>query len=169
MVPSSLGGVTATPASSFAETSRCRRSSGSSWMRTRRLTTLSCLPSSLNPSPISRFIRSDSRFPRLWAVFLLTSCCIDKSIVDLWEGVDLDTNTLGKEVKAAFGASWKDTPCDSSLVDGEINPGSPAVLVVYASAIRLLELLRGFKPFTRECRLAKLFSRHIKVEEQLSL
>ncbi|KAI4370414.1 hypothetical protein MLD38_018768 [Melastoma candidum] len=90
----------------------------------------------------------------------------DKSIVDLSEG---DINNLGKEVKAAFGTSWKDTLCDNSLVDGEINPGNPAVLVISASAIRVLELLSGLKPFTKDCRLAKLFSRHIKIEEQVTL
>ncbi|KAF9610010.1 hypothetical protein IFM89_019650, partial [Coptis chinensis] len=39
-------------------------------------------------------------------------------------------------------------------------------LQIEASAIRSLELLRGLRPLTVECSAAKLFAKHMKVEDQ---
>ncbi|KAM1797646.1 hypothetical protein ACFX12_031804 [Malus domestica] len=93
----------------------------------------------------------------------------DKCILDLSESLDQDVSSLLKHVKEAFGPSWKQELCGKDLVDGKIDPGSPAVLIISTSALRAIELLRGFRLLTNECRAAKLFSKHMKVEEQVSL
>ena len=36
-------------------------------------------------------------------------------------------------------------------MEGKIDPGNPAVLIISASALRSLEFLRGIRPWTREC------------------
>ncbi|QHO36469.1 hypothetical protein DS421_9g284050 [Arachis hypogaea] len=59
--------------------------------------------------------------------------------------------------------------CEPGLVPGEVLPGSPAILIVASSALRSLHLLRGFRSFTKECHAAKLFSKHMKLEEQVSV
>jgi hypothetical protein len=46
-------------------------------------------------------------------------------------------------MKAAFGPSWKQVLCEGKLVEGIIDPGSPAVLIISTSALRSLELLRS--------------------------
>lgn len=45
-------------------------------------------------------------------------------------------------MKVAFGPSWKDVMCGKKLLEGKIDPGSPAVLIISASALRSIELLR---------------------------
>lgn len=45
-------------------------------------------------------------------------------------------------MKAAFGPSWKEVLCEGQLKDGKIDPGSPAVLIISAAALRSLEFLR---------------------------
>lgn len=45
--------------------------------------------------------------------------------------------------------------------------GCPAALIVTASAIRAVEMIRELADFHRACRIAKLFSKHFKVQEQL--
>ncbi|KAI3408918.1 uncharacterized protein J3R85_019984 [Psidium guajava] len=93
----------------------------------------------------------------------------DTCILELSQGPELDFNTLGKQVKAAFGPSWKGVLCEGTLDQGKIDPGSPAIFAITASAIRTIELLKGFRSLTRECHAAKLFSKHIKVEEQVAM
>ncbi|KAK7857059.1 protein cmss1 [Quercus suber] len=74
----------------------------------------------------------------------------DTCIVELSQGTDQDVENLGKHMKAAFGASWKEVLCGKQVLEGKVDPGSPALLVV-------------------NCHAVKLFSKHMKVEEQVSL
>ncbi|GAV58954.1 hypothetical protein CFOL_v3_02487 [Cephalotus follicularis] len=90
-------------------------------------------------------------------------------IVDLSGDIGEDMETLGKHMKKAFGQSWRQVLCQGQLVEGLIDPGSPAVLIISTSALRSIELLRGVRSLTKECHSAKLFSKHMKVEEQVSL
>ncbi|OWM67660.1 hypothetical protein CDL15_Pgr024745 [Punica granatum] len=80
-------------------------------------------------------------------------------ILDLPECSDGDDKSLGKQIKVAFGPSWKEVLYEKDLVGGKVDPGSPAVLVIAT----------GFRSLTKECNAAKLFSKHIKVEEQVTL
>ncbi|XP_008776739.2 protein CMSS1 [Phoenix dactylifera] len=93
----------------------------------------------------------------------------DTSMVRLAEDMDQDVENLSKHMKAIFGTLWKEVLCEGNLSEGTIDAGSPAVLIISTSALRSLELLRGLKPLTRECRPAKLFAKHLKVEEQVGL
>ncbi|KAM0940901.1 putative protein Cms1 [Dioscorea sansibarensis] len=92
----------------------------------------------------------------------------DTSVVELPQDVAQDVDNFSENIKTAFGDSWREALCEGKLSEG-IDPGSPAVLVVSASALRSLELLRGLKKFTKECRPAKLFAKHMKVEDQVSI
>ncbi|XP_059318311.1 uncharacterized protein LOC132068663 isoform X2 [Lycium ferocissimum] len=76
-------------------------------------------------------------------------------------------SALADHMKVAFGSSWKEILCEKEL-DGKIDPGQPALLVISLSALRSLDLLRELRPLTSECRAAKLFSKHMKIEEQAS-
>ncbi|BAT93515.1 hypothetical protein LR48_Vigan02g275800 [Vigna angularis] len=80
-----------------------------------------------------------------------------------------DVQILGKTVKAVFGSSWREHLCEGSVVEGKVNPGSPAVLIISSSALRCIHLLRGFRSFTKQCHAAKLFAKHLKLQEQISL
>ncbi|KAJ4723030.1 Protein CMSS1 [Melia azedarach] len=93
----------------------------------------------------------------------------DSCILELSESLNQDAKTLGKHMKVAFGSSWKEVLCEGHLLEGKIDPGCPAALIISSSAIRSIELLRGLQPLTRECHAVKLFSKHMKVEEQVSL
>ncbi|XP_054822764.1 uncharacterized protein LOC129321061 [Prosopis cineraria] len=90
-------------------------------------------------------------------------------ILELHQDSNEDVKSLGKNIRAAFGQSWKEVLCEGQLVEGKVDAGSPAVLIVSSSALRSIELLRGFRSLTKECRAVKLFSKHMKVEEQVSL
>ncbi|KAJ1382419.1 Protein Cms1 [Sesbania bispinosa] len=93
----------------------------------------------------------------------------DTCILEVSQDADSDVKIFGKNIKAAFGASWKEVLCEGQLIEGKINAGSPAVLILSASALRCIHLLRGFRSMTKECHAAKLFSKHMKVEEHVSL
>lgn len=82
---------------------------------------------------------------------------------------DSDVNILCQNIKAAFGVSWKEALCQAQLIEGKVNAGCPAVLIVSCSALRCIHLLRGFRSITKQCYAAKLFSKHMKLEEQISL
>lgn len=90
----------------------------------------------------------------------------DDRIVELSEEIDRSTEKLGTRVKAVIGPIWKESLCN---VDKAGDPGSPVVLVLCSSAIRCVELLRGMKAFIGKVKPAKLFAKHIKVEEQVTL
>lgn len=89
--------------------------------------------------------------------------------VELSQESGQDVMALGSHMKVAFGPSWKQVLCEGKLVEGIIDPGSPAVLIISTSALRSLELLRGVRSLTKECHAAKLFSKHMKVEEQVAM
>ncbi|KAG8644272.1 protein CMS1 [Manihot esculenta] len=93
----------------------------------------------------------------------------ETSFLELSQELGQDVQALGKQMKAAFGSSYKEVLCEGQLVEGKIDPGSPAVLIVSTSALRAIELLRGVRTLTRECHAVKLFSKHMKVEEQVAL
>ncbi|XP_010245777.1 PREDICTED: protein CMSS1 isoform X2 [Nelumbo nucifera] len=93
----------------------------------------------------------------------------DTCIVELLQDLEQNAGNLSKHMKAVFGKSWKNVLCEGQLLEGKVDPGSPAVLVISSSALRSLELLRGLRPLTRECQAAKLFAKHLKVNEQVSL
>ncbi|KAG0588712.1 hypothetical protein KC19_2G263800 [Ceratodon purpureus] len=90
----------------------------------------------------------------------------DDRIVELGEEIERSTEKLGSRVKAVIGPVWKESLCN---VDKTGDAGSPVVLVLCSSAIRCVELLRGMKAFIGKVKPAKLFAKHIKVEEQVTL
>lgn len=90
-------------------------------------------------------------------------------MVQLAEGAAQDVESFGDHVKGVFGSSWKEELCEGNHIDGEIAVGSPTLLVISSSALRSLDLLRGLKMFTKECRPVKLFAKHLKVEEQVAM
>lgn len=57
--------------------------------------------------------------------------------------MDQSASNIGEHMKAAFGSSWKEVLCDKQLLEGKIDPGNPALLVISLSALRSLELLRS--------------------------
>lgn len=93
----------------------------------------------------------------------------ESCILELSRSLDQDSKSLGMHMKAAFGSLWKDVLTEGQLLEGKIDPGSPAVLIISSSALRSIELLKGLRSLTKECHAVKLFSKHMKVEEQVSL
>ncbi|PIN12233.1 putative DEAD-box-containing helicase [Handroanthus impetiginosus] len=79
------------------------------------------------------------------------------------------TGNLDECVKIAFGSSWKEVLCGKHLQEGQVDAGNPTLLVISSSALRSLELLRELRSLTKECPAAKLFSKHMKIEEQVSI
>lgn len=92
----------------------------------------------------------------------------DTCLLKLSEDLDQSPENLIEHMKAFFGSSWKQMLCENHLVEGNIEPGNPSLVVVSLSAVRSLEVHRALRPLTRECPAAKLFSKHIKIEEQVS-
>nr|AFK39632.1 unknown [Lotus japonicus] len=97
----------------------------------------------------------------------LESLTADRCILERQHHSD-DVTQLANTIKAAFGASWKRLLCDS-VSHANIPAGSPALLILTSSALRSIHLLRGFRSMTKECQPVKLFSKHIKVEQQIAL
>ncbi|XP_071724249.1 uncharacterized protein [Rutidosis leptorrhynchoides] len=87
----------------------------------------------------------------------------EKGVVELCD----EELSLDKYLKKAFRDKWKHELCESQLVEDDV--GSPRVLIVSASALRSLELFKAVRPLTKQCPAVKLFSKHMKVEEQVSL
>ncbi|RAL48354.1 unnamed protein product [Cuscuta campestris] len=92
----------------------------------------------------------------------------DTCMVELIQDQAENKRTLGDHLKAAFGSSWKDLLCRNQFKAGKVEPGHPALIVISSSALRSLELLRELRLFTKECPPAKLFSKHMKIDEQVS-
>uniref|UniRef100_A0A9I9DGI8 Protein CMSS1 n=1 Tax=Cucumis melo TaxID=3656 RepID=A0A9I9DGI8_CUCME len=90
----------------------------------------------------------------------------DRCILGPPESSVQDDKSLVKHIKEALGSSWKEVLCKGELLEGRTEPGSPAVLIISTSALRSIELLKGFRSITQECHAVKLFSKHMKVEEQ---
>jgi protein CMS1 len=44
--------------------------------------------------------------------------------------------------------------------------GAPAIIIITHSAIRATDLVRALKEFDKTAKIAKLFAKHLKVEEQ---
>jgi hypothetical protein len=87
---------------------------------------------------------------------------------DTTTDTDLDVKMLGINIKAAFGNSWRQVLCEGELGGGgKIPPGSPSVLIISYSALRSIHLLKGFRSITKQCNAVKLFSKHIKLQEQV--
>jgi hypothetical protein len=87
---------------------------------------------------------------------------------DTTTDTDLDVKMLGINIKAAFGNSWRQVLCEGELGGGgKIPPGSPSVLIISYSALRSIHLLKGFRSVTKQCSAVKLFSKHIKLQEQV--
>ncbi|KAK8556280.1 hypothetical protein V6N13_064329 [Hibiscus sabdariffa] len=93
----------------------------------------------------------------------------DSCILDVSQELGQYVMKLEEHIKAAFGAKWKEELCEGKAIEGKIEAGSPSVLVVAPSAIRSIELLRGMRSLTKECHAVKLFSKHMKIDEQVSL
>ncbi|KAJ1696970.1 hypothetical protein LUZ63_005482 [Rhynchospora breviuscula] len=93
----------------------------------------------------------------------------ERCMVKLAEGANQDVENLSEHIKAAIGVTWKEELCEGKELEEDGEAGSPALLVISTSALRSLELLRGLKSFTKDCRPAKLFAKHLKVEEQVNL
>ncbi|KZV41663.1 hypothetical protein F511_21524 [Dorcoceras hygrometricum] len=94
----------------------------------------------------------------------------EAGFIELCQGPSRNTDSnLGEHMKVAFGSLWKDVLCEKYIQEGKLDPGNPALLVISLSAIRSLELLRELRPLTKDCHAAKLFSKHMKVEEQVSM
>ncbi|XVF29323.1 hypothetical protein REPUB_Repub15cG0111000 [Reevesia pubescens] len=93
----------------------------------------------------------------------------DSCILDVSEELGQNVIRLEKHIKEAFGAKWKEELCEGKLIEGKIEAGNPAVLVIATSALRSIELLRGMRSLTKECRAVKLFSKHMKIDEQVTL
>ncbi|CAN6270573.1 unnamed protein product [Urochloa humidicola] len=115
------------------------------------------------------FLRSFERAVKMRLSPLELDSYSEGCMVQLAEGSAQDVESFGDHVKGAFGASWKEELCEGQVVEGEIGVGSPALLVISSAALRSLELLRGLKMFTKECRPVKLFAKHLKVEEQVAM
>lgn len=92
----------------------------------------------------------------------------DACILKLSESLPQDVSNLSEHMKAAIGPSWKEVLCKKQVTGKDSEPGSPALLTISLSALRSLELLRSLKPFTKDCHAAKLFAKHLKIEEQVS-
>uniref|UniRef100_A0A0D6R0X0 DEAD/DEAH box helicase domain-containing protein n=1 Tax=Araucaria cunninghamii TaxID=56994 RepID=A0A0D6R0X0_ARACU len=90
-------------------------------------------------------------------------------MLELSNNVDHSIQNLAKHVKAIFGSSWKDVLCEGNILEGNVAPGSPAILIISSSAVRCVEVLRGLRELTTNCHAAKLFAKHIKMEEQVSM
>lgn len=93
----------------------------------------------------------------------------ENSMLELSNTMDHNIQNLMKHVKAIFGPSWEEVLCEGNVVEGNVEAGCPALLIISSSAIRCVEILRGMKTLTTKCHAAKLFAKHIKIEEQVSI
>lgn len=93
----------------------------------------------------------------------------ENSMLELSNTMDHNIPNLMKHVKAIFGPSWEEVLCEGNVVEGNVEAGCPALLIISSSAIRCVEILRGMKTLTTKCHAAKLFAKHIKIEEQVSI
>lgn len=93
----------------------------------------------------------------------------ENSMLELSNTMGRNIENLMKHVKAIFGPSWEEVLCEGNVVEGNVEPGCPSLLIISSSAIRCVEILRGMKTLTTKCHAAKLFAKHIKIEEQVSI
>lgn len=93
----------------------------------------------------------------------------ENSMLELSNTMPHNIPNLMKHVKAIFGPSWEEVLCEGNVDEGNVEPGCPALLIISSSAIRCVEILRSMKTLTTKCHAAKLFAKHIKIEEQVSI
>lgn len=93
----------------------------------------------------------------------------ENSMLELSNTMGHNIENLMKHVKAIFGPSWEEVLCEGNVVEVNVEPGCPSLLIISSSAIRCVEILRGMKTLTTKCHAAKLFAKHIKIEEQVSI
>ncbi|KAG8083294.1 hypothetical protein GUJ93_ZPchr0015g6670 [Zizania palustris] len=115
------------------------------------------------------FLRSFERAAKMRLSPLELDAFSERCMVPLEEGLSQDVESFSDHVKGVFGGLWKEELCEGKLEEGSVDAGSPALLVISSAALRSLELLRGLKMLTKECRPVKLFAKHMKVEEQVQL
>ncbi|KAL1806211.1 hypothetical protein DCAR_0831982 [Daucus carota subsp. sativus] len=120
------------------------------------------------PQQLSFFINEYQSTNRIQLSSLELESIKDTCILELPQGLAQDASTICEHMKAAFGQSWRHQLCEKQILEGKIEPGNPALLVISLSALRSLELYRGLRPFSKECPIVKLFSKHMKVEDQVS-
>jgi len=70
-------------------------------------------------------------------------------------------------VSLAEFPSWKKTFGKPKL--GEGKPGRPVVLIIAASAIRCVGIIKHLQDLHQQCKIGKLFAKHFKLEEQQKL
>ncbi|KAL2634285.1 hypothetical protein R1flu_005764 [Riccia fluitans] len=94
----------------------------------------------------------------------------EASVVPLSDERDRSVESLGFHMKRMV-PKWKDILCGPRDTEQESlrAAGSPTLLVLCSSAVRCIELLRGLSVFTKSCKPVKLFAKHIKVDEQVTL
>lgn len=63
--------------------------------------------------------------------------------MELSQELGQDVGALGIHMKVAFGPTWKEVLYEGQLMEGKVDPGSPAVLIISTSALRSIELLRS--------------------------
>lgn len=91
----------------------------------------------------------------------------EDSFVQLQPERERDSKNLCAHVKKMFGDPWVDAFCTGEGSASNKEKGSPALLILCSSAARCVELLKGLRSLTKACKPAKLFAKHIKVEEQV--
>ncbi|GAQ91274.1 hypothetical protein KFL_007560020 [Klebsormidium nitens] len=75
---------------------------------------------------------------------------------------------LAPQLKVLFGSRWQERLLGSTLEEGH-EAGSPTVLIVAASAKRCVEIIKTLTELNAGCRVAKLFAKHFKIEEQIEV
>ncbi|XP_060065423.1 uncharacterized protein C3orf26 homolog [Ylistrum balloti] len=95
----------------------------------------------------------------------------DKLSTVEWDNIQLDTesNFFVSADRDHTAVSYLRTilPKWKKMLKTELKPGSPLVLLISASAIRSVQLNREILDFkSDECKIAKLFAKHFKLEEQ---
>ncbi|XP_069125299.1 uncharacterized protein C3orf26 homolog [Argopecten irradians] len=104
-------------------------------------------------------------------VQVITKHYKDKLSTVEWDNIQLDTdrNFFVSSDKDHTYVSYLRTilPKWKKMLKTELKPGSPLVLLISASAIRSVQLNREILDFkSSDCKIAKLFAKHFKLEEQ---
>eukprot|EP00246_Nothoceros_aenigmaticus_P015254 TRINITY_DN6252_c0_g2_i1.p1 TRINITY_DN6252_c0_g2~~TRINITY_DN6252_c0_g2_i1.p1 ORF type:complete len:258 (+),score=39.79 TRINITY_DN6252_c0_g2_i1:64-837(+) len=93
----------------------------------------------------------------------------ENRLVQLEAGKDHSLESMRDHVISAIGPAWEEILCGTKSADGGSGreAGSISMLVLCSSANRCVDILRALKTFCIECQPAKLFAKHMKVEEQV--
>lgn len=92
------------------------------------------------------------------------------SVVEMEEMALSDANFLPSSDATHTVSSYLKEVCPkwAKLWRGHTDTKRPLAIVVCSSALRALDVMRQAAAFKGDCRVAKLFSKHIKVEEQIA-